>query len=238
MMAYGVIAAPAYHLSEHSGASVRCPLYSSKQMFQWRVCPSLRNFRGPGIARSASAINCASRRWTMIPTAIITITAIVTRKTATWRCECFELPTSPICGVTVAHRPDTRTDGIGKREIAPRHNVGACKKPSKGSQHWHELGHGNYFAAMSQKQILSEFDPTFGKPDILSVLQHEPIAELTSYRVADHATDDCSGGRNDDDRADVEIVLGPRSNRRSEKCGLARHRKANAFESDDSGNCD
>src|SRR6516164_4682997 len=135
----------------------------------------------------------------------------------------FELPTGPICGVTVAHSPDTRTDGIGKQEIAPWHNVGACKEPSKGSQQWHELGQENDFAAMSQKQILSEFDPTFGKPHIIAVLQHEPIAELTSYHVTDHAADDCSACRH---------------NRRSEKCGLARHRKANAFESDDSGNCD
>src|SRR3974377_2142939 len=150
----------------------------------------------------------------------------------------FELPTGPICGVTVAHRPDTRTYGIGKQEIAQWHNVGACKEPSKGSQHWHELGPKNDFAAMSQKQILSEFDPTFGEPHILAVLQHQPIAEFTSDHVADHTADNCSAGRNDDDRADVEIVLGPRINRCSEKCGLARHRKANAFESDDSGNCD
>src|SRR6516162_9826610 len=150
----------------------------------------------------------------------------------------FQLPTGPICGVAVAHRPDTRTDGIGKQEIAPWHNIDACKKPSKRSQHWHELGHKNDFAAMSQKQILSEFDPTFGKPHIIAVLQHEPIAELTSYHVTDHAADDCSAWRHDDDRADVEIVLGPRINRRSEKCGLARNRKANAFESDDSVNCD
>src|SRR6516225_5899287 len=76
----------------------------------------------------------------------------------------FELPTGPICAATVAHRPDTRTDGIGKQEIAPRHDIDARKKPSKRSQHWHELGYENDFAAMSQKQILSEFDPTFGKP--------------------------------------------------------------------------
>src|SRR5215470_7588638 len=150
----------------------------------------------------------------------------------------FELPTSPICGVTVAHRPDTRTDGIGKQEITPRHNVGACKKPSKGSQHWHELGHENDFATMSQKQIPSEFDPTFGKSDMFAVMQHEPIAEFTSHHIADHAADDYSACRHDDDRADVEIALGPRINRRSEKCGFARHRKAKAFESDDSGNCD
>src|SRR5215472_2876337 len=150
----------------------------------------------------------------------------------------FEFPTGPICAVTVAHRPDTRTDGIGKQETAPRHNIDARKKPSKRSQHWHELGYENDFAAMSQKQILSEFDPTFGKPHMLTVLQHEPIAELTSHHVADHAADDCRACRHDDDRADVEIVLGPRINRRSEKCGLARHRKAKAFESDDGGNCD
>src|SRR6516162_5589749 len=138
----------------------------------------------------------------------------------------FELPTGPICGVTVAHRPDTRTDGIGKQEIAQWHNVGACKEPSKGSQHWHELGPKNDFAAMPQKQILSEFDPTFGEPHILAVPQHQPIAEFTSDHVADHTPDDCSACRHDDDRADVEIVLGPRINRCSEKCGLARHRKA------------
>src|SRR6516162_10432577 len=149
----------------------------------------------------------------------------------------FKLPTGPICAVTVAHRPDTRTDGIGKQEIAPWHNVGACKESSKGPQHRYELGHENDFAAMSQKQILSEFDPTFGKPHIFAVLQHEPIAEFTSHHVADHAANDCGACCHDDDRADVEIVLGPRINRRSEKCGLARHRKANAFESDDSGNC-
>ena len=54
----------------------------------------------------------------------------------------------------------------------------------------------------------------------------------------DHAADNCGAGRNDDDRADVEVVLGPRINRRSEKCGFARYRKAEAFESDDGGNCD
>src|SRR6516162_5127082 len=81
----------------------------------------------------------------------------------------FELPTGPICAVTVAHRPDTRTDGIGKQEIAPRHDIDARKKPSKRSQHWHELGYENDFAAMSQKQILGEFDPTFGEPHIIAV---------------------------------------------------------------------
>src|SRR5262249_31765476 len=118
------------------------------------------------------------------------------------------------------------------------HNIDSCKKPSKGSQHWHELGYENDFAAVSQKQILSEFDPTFGKPHMLAVLQHEPIAKFASHHVADHAADDCSACRHDDDRADIEIVFGPRINRRSEKCGLARHRKAKAFESDDGGNCD
>src|SRR5262252_9280931 len=102
----------------------------------------------------------------------------------------FKLPTGPICGETVAHRPAARTDGIGKQEFAPRHNIDARKKPSKRSEHWHELGYENDFAAMSQKQILSEFDPTFGKPHMLAVLQHEPIAELTSYHVADRAADD------------------------------------------------
>src|SRR5215472_2528388 len=150
----------------------------------------------------------------------------------------FELPTNPICSVTIAYRPDNRTDGIGKQEIAPWHNVGTCKEPSKGSQHRYELGHKNDFATMSQEQILSEFDPTFGKPHIIAVLQDEPLAEFTSHHVADCAADDCSACRHDDDRPDVEIVLGSRINRRSEKCGLARHRKANAFESDDSGNCD
>src|SRR5215472_754989 len=133
----------------------------------------------------------------------------------------FELPTGPIRGLTVAYRPDTRTDSIGKQEIAPWHNVGTCKKPSKGSQHWHELGHENDFAAMSQKQILRKFDPTFGKPHIFAVLQHERIAEFTSHHVADHAANDCSACRHDDDRADVEIMLGPRINRCCEKCGLA-----------------
>src|SRR5215469_14143488 len=150
----------------------------------------------------------------------------------------FELPTGPICGVTVPHRPDTRTDGIGQQEITPRHNIDSCKKPSKGSQPWHELRYENDFAAVSQKQILSKFDPTFGKPHMLAVLQHEPIAKFASHHVANHAADDCSACRHDDDRADIEIVLGPRINRRSEKCGLARHRKAKAFESDDGGNCD
>src|SRR5215472_12484839 len=150
----------------------------------------------------------------------------------------FELPTGPICAVTVAHRPDTRTDGIGKQEIAPRHDIDARKKPSKRSQHWHELGYENDFAAMSQKQILSEFDPTFGEPNIPAVLQHQPIAEFTSYDVTDQAADDCGACRHDDDRADVEIALGPRVNRRPEKCGLARHRKAKAFETHDSGDCD
>src|SRR6516165_5047547 len=97
----------------------------------------------------------------------------------------LELPTGPICGVTISHRPDARTDGICKQEIAQWHN--ACKESSKGSQHRYELGHKNDFAAMSQKQILSQFDPAFGEPHIIAVLQHQPIAEFTSYRIADHA---------------------------------------------------
>src|SRR6516164_10205247 len=99
----------------------------------------------------------------------------------------FELATGPICGVTVSHRPDTRTDNIGKQEIAQWHNVGACKESSKGSQHWYELGHKNDFAAVPQKQILSKFDPAFGEPHRIAVLQHQPIAEFTSQHVADHA---------------------------------------------------
>src|SRR5215472_7484877 len=99
----------------------------------------------------------------------------------------LELPTGPISGETVAHRPGARTDGIGKHEIAPWHNVDARKEPSKRSQHRYELGHENDFAAMSQKQILSQFDPTFGKPHMFAVLQHEPIAALTSYHVAEHS---------------------------------------------------
>src|SRR6516162_8770499 len=101
----------------------------------------------------------------------------------------FELPTGPICGVTVAHSPDTRTDGIGKQEIAQWHNVGACKQPSKGSQHWHELGPKNDFPAMSQNHILIEFYPPSVHPHILAVLQHQPIADFTSDHVADHTAD-------------------------------------------------
>src|SRR6516225_1394656 len=47
----------------------------------------------------------------------------------------FELAADPICGIAIAHCPDTRADHISKNKIAPRHQIGAGERPGQGSQH-------------------------------------------------------------------------------------------------------
>src|SRR5215472_2579070 len=63
----------------------------------------------------------------------------------------FELAADPICGIAIAHCPDTRADCICKNKIAPRHQICASERPGQGSQHRHKLCEENDFPAVSQE---------------------------------------------------------------------------------------
>src|SRR5208282_146422 len=89
---------------------------------------------------------------------------------------------------------------------------------------------------MPQEQILTELDPAFGDPQIPAVAQQQPIAEFTTYDIADHATDDRRARRSHDHRGDVEIVLGSSIDRSDDEHRLSGERNADAFQADDNGN--
>ena len=70
------------------------------------------------------------------------------------------------------------------------HAIGSSKDAGDRAQNRYELSDENDLTAMSQEQILTEFDPAFGDPQIAAITQQEPIAEFTTDDIADHATHD------------------------------------------------
>ena len=57
----------------------------------------------------------------------------------------FEFAARPVRAQTINCRPNTRADSISQQEVAPRHDIGAGERPSKGSQHRHKLCGENDF---------------------------------------------------------------------------------------------
>ena len=70
-------------------------------------------------------------------------------------------------------------------------------------------------------------------PDIIAVAQQQPIAVFAADHIADHAADNGRCRRRNDDRDDIEIVLGAGIDRRRKQRRFAGQRKADAFQADD-----
>jgi hypothetical protein len=87
-------------------------------------------------------------------------------------------------------------------------------------------------AAVPQEQILTEFDPAFGYPQIAAITEQKPIAKFTTDDIPNHAADDRRTSCSQDHRDNVEIVLGSSNDRRGNEHGLAGERKPDAFEPD------
>ena len=148
----------------------------------------------------------------------------------------FSLPTERIRGKPIERRPEKCADDIGQHEMGPGHAIGSGKDASDGAQNWYELSDENDLAAMPQEQILTELDAAFGDPQIAAIAQQQPIAEFTTYDIADHATDDRRARCSQDHRGDVEIVLGSSNNRSDDERRLPRERNTDVFQADDTGN--
>jgi hypothetical protein len=59
---------------------------------------------------------------------------------------------------------------------------------------------------MSQEQILTEFDPALGYPQIAAIAEQKPIAVFTTNDIADHATDGRRARRSQDHGGDVVVA--------------------------------
>jgi hypothetical protein len=95
------------------------------------------------------------------------------------------------------------------------------------------LGDENDLAAVTQEQILTEFDPALRHAYVIAVAQQQPIAVFAADHVADHSPDDGRCPGRDDDRDDVQIMLGAGIDGSGEQRRLPRQRKADAFQADD-----
>ncbi len=174
------------------------------------------------MARSASAVSCASWRLTKIPPTMKLITVIKRQYDHDGAFQALEFAAQFVGGVTVDRRPDEGAGGIGDQKVAPRHHIRAGENSGESAQHRYELRNKDDLAAMAQKQVLAEFDPGRRHAHIIAVAQQQPIAEFMADHVADHATAECRAGSRQNDGDDVEIVFGPRVNRRGEKRGFPR----------------
>ena len=88
---------------------------------------------------------------------------------------------------------------------------------------------------MPQEQVLTEFDPALGYPQIAALAEQKPIAVFTTNDIADHATDDRRARRSQDHGGDVEIVLGSSNDRSHDEDRLSGERQADAFQADETG---
>ena len=123
----------------------------------------LRMPSGPGSARSASAVNCASCRLTNHRPTMTTMVTAMPIDNHHRACEPLDFAPKRVSGEAEERCPDQRAKDVGEHELPERHPVGAGQHARDAAQHRHEAADENDLAALAQEQIFPELDAAFGE---------------------------------------------------------------------------
>src|SRR5262249_16092330 len=94
-----------------------------------------------------------------------------------------------ICSEPVEQRPNDRTRAVGNHEFCKAHPVCPSDEPDHRAQHGHEASNEHYQHSLTSKQILGNFDPSFGQSNVGTVAKQQRIPEPIADPKADDAAE-------------------------------------------------
>src|SRR5665647_1242789 len=142
----------------------------------------------------------------------------------------FDFLTEQIGTTTEQYGPTNSTERIHDQKMRPVHPIGAGEESGVGPKKSHESPKKDDFAAVPQKQILTDLEPRLIETNVFAVSRKQADTNRTTNQVANVIADDGCRSRDEHNGGDANLVRRPGIDGSRHHGGLARHGDSHAFQ--------